>query len=125
MNLIDQLQQEMQDNPVVDAIAKGIGFTFGDMKVLDGEKIHNFVPLPSCLAVLLSDLNEDESPEWTWEEGYALIFVGVGRANAEKLLYYIGAENDAEMVVRYGELMVYSGISVDRIQHYLVEVKAS
>ncbi len=53
-----------------------------------------------------------------YSNGNILLFVDCGDEERKKFLYYIGAENEAEMTVLYKDIAVYENIDESRLERF-------
>ena len=75
-----------------------------DLQLIKGDKLHAFMISHSAYASAV--------------EG-KLVFFGVSDSSQKKFLYYLGAENEAKLTLRVGDLSVYEDIDPDRLEHKL------
>lgn len=93
-------------NMTVKELLDDLGIDLDEMLPAPGDKLHEFVLLPDATT-----------------DGYFLVFQGVSKEEREKYLYYMGAENEAELVLFAGDLAVYDGIDPDRLERFVEEAE--
>lgn len=57
-------------------------------------------------------------PYFAYTDGELLIFFNVSHENRNKFLYYMGAENEAELVSLWKGVAIYKGVSESRLTQY-------
>lgn len=107
---VDDLPNELKDDILYDCpnsrleklALEGKGFSLEDFYLIDNKKIHDSVWLPKAYT----------DGEYVW-------FVGINEEYAKKWLYYIGAENEANIVWFDGVNRIYGNISASRLSRFL------
>lgn len=94
----DELDLEPKQKELLDEI----GVDVDELRLIRGRSIHDMVYL--CNA---------------WTDNTYLVFNGSSTRERDKFIYYIGAENEAELVLLYAKLAVYENIDEDRLERYI------
>jgi len=85
-----------------------LGINANDLVLVSGKKLHSFMIYDSA-----------------YTDGERLVFFDVSHQNRNKFIYYMGAENDAELTTLYKDVAVYDGISESRLSRYLDQDEAA
>ena len=86
-----------------DLLDEHYGVYTDELAKVDTKKIHFLV--------------EGTSAWWDWNNSYLLVAGTQDTAN--KFLYYIGAENEATVVLKIGNLWMFDGVDPERIETYV------
>ncbi len=70
-----------------------VGINADSLKLIPGKSIH---------AYMISDIG--------WTDGEYLVFIDIPMSSQKKFLYYIGEENDAELVAHWQDVTVWGNV---------------
>ena len=96
VDLKQELSEEEQE------ILDEMGIYFDELHEVSGKRLHDF---------MIGDT--------AYTDGDRLIFFDVLPKSREKFLYYMGAENEAELTIHWKDVAVYEGIGPGRLGRYV------